>query len=620
MTSEADLQHKSVCVTETTDQGSSSGVVLTPCATDKAQSTCFNFQLFAATNRRLHTFLFTFSLLILVMPVQPVAAFDIKLVGVPKDLREVVLATIEQPDSDDQESIAEFISDVPELVRTAMQSEGYYNSKVAIEPQTDSLTVTVQTGPPVKISQLIVIIEGDARIDGEFMPVIGQIPLRRNKIFRHDDYEKAKDILFDRGQDRGYFDMEFKKSQVRISRKKNTAEVHIQVDSDDRYTFATVEFKSDYFSDEFLRNYVPFEYGDPYESASLAELTRDMQNTGFFGTVKVIPIRGDLFGQQVPIRVEVERRTKNLVGVGVGFATDTSYRGKLTWNKPLVNKRGHSFDAELGVSTINQNLSFQYRVPRNNNPLYNFWSFETGILNEEVEEQRSFLSTVNIQRIRRTKRDWTESLFIRWERERYELGDQRDRINLLLPGFSYAKNRSTGFPFPVKGYSVLATFFGGLEGLGSDINFHKSVVNFKYLKSISKRDTFIVSAQYGAISASEFSRVPTSQRFFVGGDRTIRGFPFRTLSPVNDENEAIGGRYQEVVGIEYNRRFKDKFAFALFTDAGRAFNNFDAAYQVGAGFGLRWYSPVGPFRIDFAFGVSEDDPPFELHLSLGPEL
>ena len=562
------------------------------------------------------------SALILVMSfiTQPASAVDIQIKGVPKQFRNTLRATLEKPTDDSAESVNEYIKAVPDRAKLAMQSIGYYNSHIELKQSEKELVLHVRAGEPVIISKLFINVEGDARLDGRYMPIIGQMPLRQNLVFQHEDYEKTKDLLFDRAQDRGYFDFEFSQAQVRISKKNNTAEITLIVSSGTRYTFATVEFVSDYFSDDFLQGYVPFEYGDYYESSLLANLTQQMQNTGFFSTVKVIPLRGDLFGEQVPIKVEVNKKDKNLVGLGVGFATDTKARGKITWNRPLVNKKGHSFEAELGVSQINQNLSFQYRIPRSSDPLYNFWSLETGILNEQIEEQSSFLSTVNVQRIRRTRRKWTESLFIRWEREIFEAGEQRDLTNLVLPGISYSKNHSKGFPFPTSGYSLQGTFYWGSRSLASSIDLFKTEFNIKVLKSVSKNDTFILAARYGAIGSNDFERVPTSQRFFVGGDRTIRGFPFRTLSPTDSNGDAIGGRFQEVLNLEYNRRIGGTWALALFTDAGRAFDEFDAPYQVGAGFGLRWFSPVGPFRIDLAFGVSEEDTPFQLHLSLGPEI
>ena len=547
-------------------------------------------------------------------------AIDIRLVGVSKDLRPTMRATIEQPDDDSEKGIKDFLEQIPKRVQQTMQSVGYYNATVDVKREDELVTVTVDAGKPVRIKLVVPIVKGMAREDGGYMPVLGQMPLKRNAIFTHADYEKTKDILFDRAQDRGYFDFEYIKTEVRISRRENTAEIHLEVDSGERYTFATVEFDSDYFSDEVLQTYVPFEYGDDYESSKLALLTQQMQNTGFFSTVRVVPLRGELYGKQVPIQIEVRKKEKNQVGVGLGFATDTEGRGRVTWTKPLVNKAGHSFDAAVGVSAINQEMSFAYRIPLSTDPLSNYWSLEAGLQNTEVEEQVSFLSTVNMQRVRRTPRNWTESFFLRWERERFELPGQRDQTDLVYPGFSYAKNKSKGFPFPTEGYSVFASFFLGSRQTFSDILLYKSVVNLKYLKSVSKNDTFILSAQYGAINSSDFERVPTSQRFFVGGDRTIRGFPFRTLSPLNEDGEAVGGRYLEVSSIEYNRKIKKTWALALFVDAGRAFDSSRAEYSVGVGFGVRWFSPVGPFRMDFAFGISDEDTPFQLHLSLGPDL
>jgi len=127
--------------------------------------------------------------------------------------------------------------------------------------------------------------------------------------------------------------------------------------------------------------------------------------------------------------------------------------------------------------------------------------------------------------------------------------------------------------------------------------------------------------QYGAIHSNDYDRVPTSQRFFAGGDRSIRGFQFRDLSPRNSDDEAVGGRFLEVLSLEYNYRFLDRWSGALFADAGRAFNSFSAPYSVGVGAGIRWQSPVGPFRIDIATPVSEDNRDgVRVHISLGPDL
>ena len=269
-----------------------------------------------------------------------------------------------------------------------------------------------------------------------------------------------------------------------------------------------------------------------------------------------------------------------------------------------------------------QSASFAYRIPRDKNPLFNYWGIEYGVKNDINGDVDSFLSTLNLQRVKRTSRDWNESLFIRWERESFVIGDndEEQTTDLVLPGVSYQRSRSKGQPFATWGQAVSFQLMGGSKRVLSSIDFLKAVGKFRYLRAVSDRNTLISSLQYGAIHSNDNDRVPTSQRFFAGGDNTVRGFAFREISPRNSDDEAIGGRFLEVLSLEYDYRFRDLWSAAIFTDAGRAFNSFSAGYSVGAGVGIRWQSPVGPFRIDIATPISDNDTgSVRFHLSLGAD-
>ncbi len=551
-------------------------------------------------------------------------ALAIKIEGVSRGLADDIRLHVGQPVEETRAAVTAFANTIPENANKAMNAAGFYRARYVIgytgTADAPAITITVKPGEPVRISSLAISIDGDARLDAGYMPVIARIPVRRNGVFTHADYESTKNTLFDAAQNRGYFDFKFTTSTVKISRENGTADITLAATSGQRYRFGDVTFTTDYFTDELLTRYLPFKPGDFYESANIATLTRDLQTTGFFESVRVLPIREQIANGIIPIRVAVTRRDKNQIGLGVGFATDTEWRTKVTWSKPTLNTAGHSFDSALELSEVEQNISFQLRIPRKKNPLTNYWSLEYGLQNLEVDETQSFLSTLNLQRVRQTSNDWRESQFIRWERERSTIGGVEDETDLVLPGIGWSKNKSTGLPFPTNGYSASVQFMYGSRFLLSDIDFYKSTLNYKWLKTLGKRNTFILALQYGAISTNDFTRVPASQRFFAGGDRSIRGFDYRSVSPRNPNGDAVGGRYLEVTSLEYNYRIRERWAVALFADAGRAFNRFDQDYSVGAGVGLRWYSPVGPFRIDVASDVSEDDPGFTLHLSLGPDL
>jgi translocation and assembly module TamA len=101
----------------------------------------------------------------------------------------------------------------------------------------------------------------------------------------------------------------------------------------------------------------------------------------------------------------------------------------------------------------------------------------------------------------------------------------------------------------------------------------------------------------------------------------VRGYPYKSLGPEDADGDLIGGHYLTTASIEYAHYFGESWGMAVFSDAGRAFSDGSEPLHVGAGFGFRWRSPVGPLRIDIGFPL--DDTEYStprLHLSIGPEL
>lgn len=491
------------------------------------------------------------------------------------------------------------------------------------------ITLTVTPNKPAIIQSLTLEVELTGENNRDFDDVLADIntQLAKGRVFVSSNYEEAKTSLLNKAQDLGYFDFQFTLTEVRVSRRASSADITIKAVAGERFTFGPILFKQRTFSESFMNRWSPFQPGDPYQAQLIGQLTQNLQSSGYFSSVRVRPLVDPRYEQTVPITVDLTQREQNQVAIGIGYSTDTELRTKLTWGRPLINSRGHSAEWGLSVSRYLQTAGFAYRIPRDQLPLFNYWGVEYTLENDQRDEFDSFLSSLNFQRVTRTARDWNEAFFIRWERERSEPGGVRLESDLVMPGISYSRSRSKGSPFTTWGQAIDFQLMGGSEHLLSSIDFLKATARVRYLKSVSDRNTFIATAHYGAIRARSgkfedaYEQVPLSQRFFAGGDRTVRGFGYREISPRNPEGVAVGGRYLEVLSIEYNYRFLDRWSGALFSDAGRAFNNFDAGYSIGAGFGVRWQSPVGPFRLDIAAPVSDNDTgSVRVHLSLGADL
>ena len=562
---------------------------------------------------------------------------ELVVTGVTGRLAENIrLLVAKPPERDNARQFRRYVNGLPEQVINAMGAYGYYAAEATvsvdeIKKPTDEtaatftrITVAVTANEPVKIRQLDVQINGLEKANTDFNKLLDTIRLQlaQGKVFVSSDYDAAKTSMISTAQNLGYFDFELITASVAVSRRGKTADISLVAEAGTRYTFGETLFKQRTFSRSFMRRWLPFAPGDPYDAAQVSELTQNLQSSGYFSSVRVRPEINPRYVDTVPLIVDLKERANNQVAVGLGYSTDTEVRTSLSWNKPLINSYGHSARWGISLAKEEQSVSFAYRIPRLDQPRFNYWGIEYGLKNERDSDNDldSFLSSLSLQRVSRTKNDWTESFFIRYDRERFSVNDVERTTDLILPGFNYSRTRSRGQPFTTWAQTVSLQLMGGSKRVLSSIDFLKGVGRVRYLRSLVDKHTLITTLQLGGIFSNDDEGVPVSQRFFAGGDRTVRGFAFRSIAPTDDDGDAIGGQFLQVGNLEYNYRFKDRWSAAIFTDAGRAFDNFDTAYSVGAGFGVRWQSPVGQLRIDLARPFSDGDGTnWRVHLSLGTD-
>ena len=525
------------------------------------------------------------------------------------------------PVSAEQSDIHAFLKTIDEESLKALQAVGYYGSSVAAKVigkgEESEILLEVELGEPVRVAGLQFVLDGEARDDPVFQRLLKAPGIAKGDIFNHGAYESFKSAFTGLARARGYFDARYLEHRVEVKPKRYRANILLHFDSGPRYQLGAVTFQGAPVADDYLQRWLTFAPGTPYESRLLAELTKSLLDSGYFKAVRHELQYAAVQGRQIPLEIEVTPNPPNSIGLGTGFATDTGPRGRITWSKPYVNTRGHSFQSEIAISGINQSLSAQYKIPYRDEPQTHYMLYEAGVRNEKLDDSESRLSTASMQHHRRTSNDWHEVRSLRWEQERFELkGQDQERTTLYLPGISWSKSVQEAPLRPQWGYRYTLFTQAAARGLASDIDLLKIIVSGKWLWRFRERHHLLGRMELGALGSDNFDRVPRSHRFFAGGDQSIRGFKFQSVEP----GDGVGGHYLTVGSLEYIWRFAGYWGLAAFVDAGRAYSSASERTRVGAGFGLRWHSPVGPLRIDLGFGVSEEDVPVRLHLSIGPEL
>ncbi len=524
----------------------------------------------------------------------------------------------------DEEALLRFSRGAEEQARKAAQALGYY------QPQIDSvveagkvprLVLTIEPGEPVHLRNVVIRVDGPAASLKAFR-LPRDAALKPGAVLNHGHYEDAKRLIQNQASRYGFFSGRFVSQTLRVDPQAGIADIELIYDSGPRYALGPVSFEGDTpFDEDLLQRMVPFKAGTAYDSELIAELNQALQSSGYFEGVRVDAAPTAAVDNVVPVAVKVDTRKPRTMGLGLGFSTDVGPRAKANWTRHWVNPQGHSYGWEAEVSAPRQNVGLWYDVPLDP-PLTDKLRYAGGYQNEELAgtDTLSKLLTVGPEWHSKLPSGWQRVVSLKWQREEYRLGDDAGLSTLLMPGVSYSYLRSDNRIDPHNGYRLQFDAKVAKEGLGSDNNLLYGTAMVKGLTTVFDKHRLLARAQVGGSATNGYKSIPPSLRFFAGGDQSVRGYDYQSLSPENAEGDRIGGRYMVAGSLEYQYSIAEKWRVATFIDQGNSFNSLELpSLKTGVGVGVRWVSPVGPIRLDLAHAM-DDEGGIRLHFSMGPEL
>ncbi|RWU21021.1 hypothetical protein DM813_17550 [Pseudomonas alkylphenolica] len=545
-----------------------------------------------------------------------------------KELKANVEGYIGSLGKRDEEALLRFSRGAMEQARKAAQALGYYQAQIDSEvkpangDKEPQLVLSIDPGEPVHLRDVTIRIDGPASEMKAFR-LPDSKALRSGEVLNHGHYEDAKRLIQNQAARYGFFSGRFVRQRLAVDPQAGVADIELVYDSGPRYRLGAVSFAGDTpFDETLLHRMVPFKADTPYDSELIAELNNALQSSGYFEGVRVDAAPTAAVDQRIPVAVQLSTRKPRTMGLGLGFSTDVGPRGKANWTRHWVNPQGHSYGWETELSAPRQNVGLWYDIPLDP-PLTDKLRFAGGYQNEEIAgtDTLSKLLTVGPEWHSKLPSGWQRVISLKYQREEYRLGDDSGLSNLLMPGVSYSYLRSDNRIDPHNGYRLQFDVQAAKEGLVSDTNLLHGNVVLKGLTTLAHNHRFLGRIQFGGSATNDYqSSLPPSLRFFAGGDQSVRGYDYQSLSPKNSDGDRIGGRYLVAGSVEYQYQVVDKWRVATFVDQGNSFNNLELpSLKTGVGIGVRWVSPVGPLRLDLAHAL-DDDGGFRLHFSMGPEL
>jgi translocation and assembly module TamA len=562
-------------------------------------------------------------------PLPALAEIDIDIPDVTKPIEDNIRAFVSLTRYADRKDVtADTMSRLQRRIvsetRKALEPLGYYEPEVEYrvtqENQRWKVTILVKPGRPVRLSEVNVTAVGPGGDEPAIRDVIAAHELKPGLRLNHGTYELLKGELLRAAKNDGYLDARLTKNELVIDRTERRATVAIEIDTGQRYRYGEIKIEQDVINADAMRRLLRMQQGDPYTLDSLLRTQYVLDDSLYFSIVNIDSGDPDKKTLTVPVTISAKANRRNSYAASVGYATDTRARGKLTWDNRRVNSDGHRFKFELVGSSVLKEISARYAIPVMDVALEKV-EFTTAGKKEELGSTLSqrVEGGVGLTQVQGT---WQRVLFVTLSNETTTLppetgvGPSTSSTQfLIIPGISYSTLPSYivgGKPRP---YNIYTELRGSPSSFGSDASFVQFRAQAERLFTLSQLWGLRLRGELGVTWTDDFDQLPASQRFFAGGDRSVRGFGLNELSPTDASGNRIGGQYLFTGTIEAERRLPRNFGLATFYDIGNAFDDIkNPNLQYSVGVGLRWHIAVASVGVDVAQALSESGRNPRLHL------
>lgn len=508
-------------------------------------------------------------------------------------------------------------------IKAALEPFGYYDpiieKTLALDEPCWRATVTIDVGKPVILRKVDISLSVPVEGAADFSDIRSGTTLVPGTQLRHADYQALKESLQVRAAERGYVEAQFTKNVIDIWPDEQSADISLQYESGARYDFGEISIEGDFLESSLVRAFLEFDTGNPYDSRLLNQAYNDLSLSGYFSRIELLPDFEGASNGMIPVRVLLEPADRIEYTVGTGYSTDTGLRLRAGYHNRRLNAKGHRFKSDIGLSPVIQGLTAEHRRPLAD-PRREWLSYAAALTHEDTDTFESDTARVGVRRSKRISSNWLRTLSLDLSYERFDVGADSTRTRLTLPAVVFDHKRADRDILPTRGRRLTFELRGTTELLGSDTSFLQTIVSGRFIRPVSNGSRFLARATIGVTEKSEFGELPPSVRFFAGGDESVRGFGYNTLGPKDELGNVIGGSNLLVASIEYERHLRGNFYGAMFLDAGNAFDGFDIDPALGAGFGVKWLSPVGPLRFYLAHPLNKSDRSVRIHIRLGADL
>ncbi len=547
-----------------------------------------------------------------------------------RHLDVVRLGRMSRADVDDAEW-ARLTDAAPAQVRDLLQTEGYFAPRVTVQRNPDTtneVLVKIDPGQRARVSRVTLEVEGELERNataGEAAAVDALAawrrawPLRENSDFRNPAWSSAKADALAAMRAAGYATANWTGTGAEVDPESNTVRLFLVVDSGPLFRYGSLQIEGLVTHDSAtVGHLMNAPRGTPASENLLLDFQERLQKSGLFESVNVLLDPDPETAGAARILVRLREAPLQVYTFGVGISANTGPRASVEHTYRHVF--GYAASSRNKIEVGQKRQFWEGEISTHPGPgLYR------NLIGGTVENLESDSDTVLSQRLRVGRTQDTPRIerlyFVEAERSRkVTVANERTDAFALSVNYHGVWRDLDSVVLPTTGFTFAGQIgLGHSRGSNADAGpFTRAYARLTGYLPLGRTWYGQARVEAGQVVLRSNMVVPESLKFRAGGDDSVRGYGYRTLGPL--ENGLVtSGTAMYTLSVELARPFLKSMPTlwgAVFIDAGNAANSFaDLNPALGAGVGLRWRSPVGPLRLDWAWG--QEVRKSRLHFSVG---
>jgi len=504
--------------------------------------------------------------------------------------------------------------------------QGFLEVKVApplayLDPERDRiyLSVFLEEGERYRVAQ--VRIKGD--LVAEEAELKKGLSLKEGEIYSESKARRDLQYLSDYYSDLGYHLAEIDK-KLDLEPSLKLVYVTYQISKGPKIYLERIEIKGNERTlDPVIRREMACREGYLYSSAQARRSRQRILRTGYFEQVELFDRPGSA-PDRMNLEVAVKEAKSGALMAGGGYSSLEQFLFNLQYEQRNVMGRGYDINASLRISSVATSYYFNFDDPYFlNTPWHlgvNGYSYTYRYY--DFDQERTGARLTLGRKIPHTEYSRVY-LSYNWELAKLESFAQSSQVYRRQPEdaptasliLSWRRNALNNYFDPTRGSYISTSVERAEQWLGGENVFTKLTGNYRYYQPLPGKKIghyLAFRAMAGYIWFPDDEKLLITERFFLGGSSSLRGYEPGTISPVFIEDDGtqtrIGGNKEVLFSAEYIIPLgASGFKLAFFYDAGNVYND-NQEIDLGNlrkdwGVGIRWLSPMGPLKFEFGFPI-----------------